>query len=91
MVTLNRVRRANRQWFAPGNAGFFNDKEYRILHDKEGKPYLVRSTTAWTDMFGQKPRLHCRINSLNADLSIGPLLDGEHTNWDAAQDWLNDE
>jgi len=75
LMTLSQVRDANVQWFSRGNKAFFQDVSYGILHSKEGKPFLVRSTYGWSDMCGGKKRLVYRINEINEDLTIGALLD----------------
>ena len=78
MATLREVRDVQPGWFSRENKRFFNDVSYRVLHGKvSGKPFLVRSTYGWSDMFGQKPRLHWRINQLEIDLSIGDMFDEE--------------
>ena len=89
-TTLNDVRKANRMWFSDGAQRMSNDVEYRVDHDDEGKPWLVRSTYAWTDMFGKKPRLHCRINPLSDELQIQPLVENEFADFDEAHEWLQE-
>lgn len=89
MTTLAEVRLANPGWFSRKNKRLFGDVSYRVLKGKEsGKPYLVRSTCAWTDMFGLPKRLHWRINILNNDLSIGNLVDKVFNNLDHVKEWL---
>ena len=66
MVTLADVKRANPIWFVAGNKRFIGDVSYKVLHGKAtGRPFLVRATNAWTDMFGQPKKLHYRINPIN--------------------------
>jgi len=90
-VRLADVRAAQPGWFSRGNKRFFNDVNYRILHGKTSrKPYLVRSTYAWSDMFGAAPRLEWRINRLEEGLKIGKLLDEGFRNLDDVKEWLSD-
>ena len=71
---------------------FFHDVSYKILHGKVShKPYLVRSTYQWSDMFGQPKRLCYRINRIKDDLTIGPLLDRQFRDMDDVKDWLESE
>ena len=88
MVTIQEVKQANRTWFGDGNQKFFGDVSYQVLHNKAGKPFLVRSTYAWSDMFDDKKKLHWRLNSLGDDLKIRPLIDNVFSDLDAVEDWL---
>ena len=74
-LTIAELRRANPRWFASGNARFFADFEYRVLHSKQGNPYLVRRTYAYTDMFGSERIAHYRINPIGDSLDILSLDD----------------
>lgn len=89
---LRQIKVANNKWFSRGNKRFFNDVSYRAYYGKKtGKAYLARSTYAWTDMFGSKPRLHWRINSINQDtLEIEPLIDLEFRDIFEVKAWLRD-
>lgn len=73
-ATLKAVRAANRQWFAPGNDRFFGDKECRVLIANDGKPYLVRLSSAWSDMFGHPKTFKYYVNPLGDALEILPLI-----------------
>jgi len=73
---LNELKLNNKGWFTKGNKAFFGDINYRVLHS-ENKPYLVRLTNAWTDMFDGVKKPHYKINEINNDLSIGHLFDNE--------------
>jgi hypothetical protein len=89
MTTMAQVRAANPTWFTPENKRFFNDVSYQVLHGHVSKkPYLVRATYAWTDMFGSPKRLHYRVNPITQTLDIGPLEDEEFRDLDAVKDWL---
>jgi len=90
MANLEQVKKAQPKWFSVENKKFFHDVDYCILHGKSNKPFLVRSTYAWTDMFGQKPRLHYRVNPLNEMLQIEPLIDDEFADIDDVEEWLKD-
>ena len=70
---LAEVKAAQPEWFSRGNMRFFGDHSYMVRYGKvTGDAYLVRSTDAWTDMFGQPKRLHYRVNFLDQDtLEIG--------------------
>ncbi|KKM61552.1 hypothetical protein LCGC14_1530600 [marine sediment metagenome] len=87
---LRQIKAANDGWFTRDNKRFFNDVSYRAYYGKiTGKAYLARSTYAWTDMFGNKPRLHWRINNINQDtLEIEPLIDQELRDIFEAKAWL---
>ena len=87
---LRKIREANEGWFSPSNKRFFNDRSYYGYYGgTTGKSYLVRSTYAWTDMFGQKPRLHYRINELNQETEkIGNLIDTEFETLEDVKEWL---
>ncbi len=74
-LTIAELRRANPRWFDKANVRFSGDVEYRVLHSKQGKPYLVRRTYAFTDMFGGKRIAHYRINPIGDSLDILSLDD----------------
>lgn len=89
MATLTEVKARQPEWFSKSNKKFFNDVSYKVLHGKaSGKPYLVRSTYAWTDMFGANKTLHYRINPLKADLKIDNMLDTIFKTRMDVDDWL---
>ena len=89
MTTLSEVKQAQNHWFDRGNKKFFGDRDYRVLHGKiTGNPYLVRSTFAWSDMFGRPRKLSWRINPLDDNLIIQPLVDQEYRTIDDVKDWL---
>ncbi len=89
---LRDIKETNGDWFSRGNKRFFNDVEYRGYYGKKtGKAYLVRSTYAWTDMFGGARRLHYRINNLNQKtLDIEPLIEQEFSDIFAVKAWLRE-
>jgi len=89
MTTLSEVKAVQPQWFSHGNKRFFGDVSYKVLHGKRtGKPYLVRSTYAWSDMFGKAKTLHYRINRLHDDLTVGLLVDDMFSDLDRVKGWL---
>jgi hypothetical protein len=88
--SLDDLKRIQPGWFSPENKRFFNDVSYRVLHDKEGNSYLVRSTYAWTDMFGQPKKLRWRINLITPEGKIGELVDRIFDSIDAVKTWLKD-
>jgi len=92
MATLRQVKQAQPEWFSRDNKRFFGDVSYRVLHSKAtGDPYLVRKTSAFTDMFGQSKRYHYRINPLDSStLKIQPLIDSEFGDLWAVKRWLKE-
>lgn len=90
-LTLANVKARQPNWFSRENKRFFNDRSYFVRYGKTtGNRYLCRSTYAWTDMFGQEPRLHYRINKLEEDLKIGSMLDAEFQHRDSLNEWLKE-
>ena len=88
-VTMNQVENANVQWFAPGNKQFFGDRSYTVIVSASGKPYLLRSTYQWSDMFGHKKTLVYRVNPIDPDtLKVKSLLDKVFTIRKDAKDWI---
>ena len=91
---LKKLIADNPTWFSKGNKKFFNDKKYFFMYSGAGNRYMVRSTFAWSDMFGQPARLHYRINTVIEDkndqeiLRIGPLLDNEFKTLNDIKNWL---
>jgi len=86
--TLLDIRHAQPSWFSKENKKFFNDRQYWLKWSSAGIAFLLRSTYAWTDMFGQKPRLHYRLNIINDDKSIGTMLDTEFKTIAEVRQWL---
>ncbi len=92
MTTLTDLRAAQPEWFSRKNKRFFGDVSYKVLHGKVSrKPYLVRSTYQWSDMFGQPKTLRYRVNTIKDDLHIGPLLDRQFSDLEDVKDWLKTE
>lgn len=92
--TLMRdIREANPDWFTRGNKAFFNDVSYRAYYGKKsGKAYLIRSTYAWSDMFGQPRRLQWRINDIDQDtLKILPVTDDTFNDIYEVKAWLRSQ
>ncbi len=86
---LREVKAANDGWFSTENKRFFNDHSYQVLHADSGKPFLVRHTSAWTDMFGAVPRPHYRVNPIDPEtLKILPLIDDEFATLEDVKTWL---
>jgi len=92
IVTLAMLKEAQPNWFSPENKRFFGDVSYKVLYSKIGKkPYLVRSTYAWSDMFGKPKQLTYRINPINTDnFKIEPLTDDVFKTLDDVKDWLGE-
>ena len=89
-ATLEDVKRENCKWFDPSNRRFFGDVRYTVQRGGSGARYLVRSTYAWTDMFGASKRLHYRANGIAREtLKITGLLeDQEWATLREAKAWL---
>jgi hypothetical protein len=89
---IQQIKEANGSWFSPENKRFFGDVAYFGLYGKKThEPYLVRSTEAWTDMFGNAPRLHYRINNVNKEtLKIEDLIETEFKTFDNVKEWLEE-
>jgi len=91
MATFQQVKAKHPNWFSRENKRFFGDVSYKVLHGKASKaPYLVRSTYAWSDMFGQPAKLHWRVNPLLSDLDIGQLIDQSFDTLEDVREWLED-
>jgi len=91
MATLQEVKAVQPDWFSRKNILFFSDVSYRVLHSKKtGKPYLARSTYAWSNMTGKNRTLHWRLNSLDEDLKIRPLVDVVFPDLWAVKRWLKE-
>ena len=89
LMRISEVRQANPKWFERGTMQLFGDREYRILHSKEGAAYLVRRTIAWTDMLAQAPIEHWRLNPIGPDLAIENLVEQRFPTLQAVKQWLN--
>lgn len=93
-ITMADVRRANANWFSPNNTRFFGDCSYKILTARSGQKYLVRLSAAWSDMFDHVKKYHYYINPIEADLSIGMLVEGgdgcprKFADLDEVKEWL---
>lgn len=91
MATLQEVKNVQPEWFSPENKRFFGDINYKVLHGEiSKKPFLVRSTYAWTDMFGEKRTLHYRVNEIESNLKIGSLIETSFTSMDEVKEWLKE-
>lgn len=89
MTTLKDVKKRQPDWFSPSNKKFFGDVDYKVMKGgKTNSPFLVRSTYAWTDMFGNDRKLHYRINTINQDDSIGFLFDDVFDDMEDVKNWL---
>ena len=89
---IRKIKDANEAWFSSGNKRLFGDISYQGYYGKKsGNPYLVRSTYAWTDMFGQPKKLHYRINRINSETyDIEPLIDTIFNDIYEVKNWLKD-
>lgn len=89
---IQQIKNAQPHWFTPENKRFFNDVEYKGLYGKKThKPYLIRSTYAFTDMFSKTPRLHWKINPVNPEtLDIENLLDEKFATYEDVKERLEE-
>jgi hypothetical protein len=69
-LKIARLRAAHQNYFSKENIRCFDDLEYRILHDKQHQPYLVRLTYGWSDMFGGDRIAHWKINPIGPNLEL---------------------
>lgn len=89
MITLNQVKIAQPKWFSSENKHFFNDIKYQVVQTVNGQVYLLRSTYAFTDMFGQPKKAHYRLNPINSEThKIELLIDTIFVNIFAVEEWL---
>lgn len=89
MATIEQVKNANSQWFSPKTKKFLGDRSYSVLHSKTGKPYLLRSTYQWSDMFGQPKKLTYKINRIDPEtLKIKSLYDQEFYDRKEAKEFI---
>lgn len=92
-ATMTQVRAAQPNWFSRSNKRFFGDVWYRLYHGKVSrKPFMVRATFAWSDMFGRQKTLHYRVNEVNAEtLQLGNLVDKSFRDLDDVKEWLREQ
>lgn len=67
-LTISELRQAHPTWFARGNAKYHGDLSYRVLHDKQHRPYLVRYM--WNDKYSKERIAHWKINPIGTNLEI---------------------
>jgi hypothetical protein len=90
-LSLHAVISAQPRWFSAENKRFFGDRSYDVAKSASGKPFLIRSTYAWTDMFGGTKRLHYRLNPLDPEtLEIQHLIDQEFADRNEVNEWLQE-
>ena len=95
-ISLDTLVSKNRTWFAPGNASFFGDKRYFTMTGKQsGKTFLIRYSSAWSDMFDKEKKYNYYINYIDDDLKIGTFVEKDHLpaefrTLDNVKDWLQD-
>jgi len=87
-VTIQEVRAAQPEWFSRKNMRFFGDVSYKVLHSSSHKPYLVRLTAMWSDMFGQPKTYRYRVNEIDSGAKIGKLLDQQFRDIEAVKRYL---
>jgi hypothetical protein len=88
-VRIADVRRANGMWFSSKNQRLFNDVEYRVLHTKDGNPYVVRLTGMFSDMFDGHLKYVYKINPiLEPSLTVGIMVDRDFNTLDEVKEWL---
>jgi hypothetical protein len=74
-LRIAELRAAHQEYFSRENIRFFDDLEYKILHNKQQEPYLVRLTYGWSDMFGGERIAHWKINPIGQNLELLPFDD----------------
>jgi hypothetical protein len=83
MGVLSALKTDNPKWFSGENKRFFGDKGYTaVTAGDSGNPFLVRSTTQFSDMFGREnTKTVYRVNAIetgaDGKLKVGDLLDNE--------------
>ena len=85
-IHISELRRAHPIWFARGNDRHWGELEYRILHSRQGAPYLA--VRKWDDKFSDKRTQHWRINPIGANLAILPGVDHAFDSLQAVKAWL---
>jgi hypothetical protein len=89
IISLKAVKAAQPAWFSAENRRFFRDVRYWVKRGSNGLYYFVRSTYAWSDMFGAPNRLHYRINQLDQNtLKISHLVTNEFATMADVDAWL---
>ena len=86
-LRMSELRQAHPLYFRRGNKQFFGDLEYRILHNKQHNPYLVRRTKAWHRCH-QPSVPHWRLNPIGPNLEIEGKVAQSFPTLDAAKEWL---
>ena len=91
MSILQDVKDKQPGWFTPANKRFFQDCRYSVRYGQQtGERFLLRSTYMWSDMFDGPKTLHYRLNSLEDDLAIGPLVETVFSTRAQAMAWLRE-
>ena len=92
MIKLSEVKAKQPNWFSKKNKKFFGDVTYRILHGKiSKKPFLVRESYTWSDMFGKPRVLTWHINELEDNLEIGSFIEKVFRNLDEVKEFLKEK
>jgi len=88
LIPLTELKHANPQWFE--GKRFFGDVLYLSKAGKKtGRTYLVRLTSAWSDMFGCQRVFKYRINEVDQKTHhIGELLPDEFDSILQVKIWL---
>jgi hypothetical protein len=92
-MMLQLVKEAQPEWSRPKNGRAFGDpnfgdRGYRVLKGKvSGEWFLVRSAWWWREPWQAAP-LIWRINPIEENLRIGPLIEDIFSNLEAARAWL---
>ena len=87
-LTLADVQAKHSRYFSRETQILFGDIKYWVLHDKDHNPYLVRYTTAWTDMFDDIKKPHYKVNPLTPSGDIGQLFEEEFLTLQDVKTWL---
>ena len=90
-ITMSDVRNAQPNWFSRKNKRFFGDIQYWTLLGASGKPYLLRSTFMWSDMFGRPKTVCYRVSNINPEtLQIDGLIDDIFRSREDAKEWIKE-
>jgi hypothetical protein len=87
---LSKIKAQQPGWFGAETRRFFNDIKYYAYRSKiTNKPYLVRSTYVFSDMFGNPRTISFRVNPINPDdFDIMPMTDDVFETLQEAKTWV---
>ena len=89
-MKLSELRAHNERWFSRKNRKFFGDIDYRIIHGKDKKPYLVRYTSGFSDMFGRTKQYFYVINPVEDKYKIASMLDEKFISLEDVKEFIKE-